>query len=155
MDRWQYLFVLAACLAITAPLELLGAGVYRQAWRTAGAVLPVAAVFVVWDVIAIAAARVDLQPAASSPGSSCPGQMPIEELLFFVVIPLCGLLTYNAVDAILAWVRADPAPSGATSMTGLGYTLPAVLAVLAVVRAGIRGAAHRAVPPCRRTGSRW
>jgi hypothetical protein len=25
--------------------------------------------------------------------------------LFFVVIPLCGLLTYNAVDAILARLR--------------------------------------------------
>ena len=31
--------------------------------------------------------------------------MPIEELLFFVVIPLCGLLTYNAVEVILAWLK--------------------------------------------------
>ncbi len=29
MDRWQYLIVLAACLAITAPLEVFGAGVYK------------------------------------------------------------------------------------------------------------------------------
>ena len=55
MDSWQYLFVLAACLAITAPLEILGTGVYRHAWRTAGAVLPVAAAFVLWDAVAIAA----------------------------------------------------------------------------------------------------
>ncbi len=55
MDHWQYLFVLGACLAITAPLELFGSGVYRQHGRTAGAVLPVAAVFVVWDALAIAA----------------------------------------------------------------------------------------------------
>ena len=27
--------------------------------------------------------------------------MPIEEVLFFMVIPLCGLLTYNAVTAML------------------------------------------------------
>ena len=55
MDRWQYLIVLGACLLITAPLEMFGRGVYRQPRRAAGAVLPVAAVFVVWDAIAIAA----------------------------------------------------------------------------------------------------
>ena len=104
MDRWQYLFVLAACLAITAPLEILGAGVYRQAWRTAGAVLPVAAVFVLWDAIAIAAHVWTYNPRYVS-GIEVPGVMPIEELLFFVVIPLCGLLTYNAVDTILMWLQ--------------------------------------------------
>ena len=55
MDHWQYLIVLGACLLITAPLELFGDGVYRQARRAAFAVLPVAAVFVVWDAVAIAA----------------------------------------------------------------------------------------------------
>ena len=34
---------------------MFGAGVYRQARRAAFAVLPVAAVFVVWDAVAIAA----------------------------------------------------------------------------------------------------
>ena len=104
MDRWQYLVVLAACLAITAPLEMFGAGVYRQAWRTAGAVLPVAAVFVVWDVIAIAAHLWSSTPRYVT-GVALPGRMPIEELLFFVVIPVCGLLTYNAVDNILERLR--------------------------------------------------
>ena len=33
--------------------------------------------------------------------------MPIEELLFFVVIPVCGLLTYNAVEVILTWLKQD------------------------------------------------
>ena len=55
MDRWQYLFVLGACLAITAPLEILGRRCVPAARRTAGAVLPVTAVFVIWDAIAIAA----------------------------------------------------------------------------------------------------
>ena len=30
-------------------------------------------------------------------GLELPASLPIEEVLFFVVIPLCGLLTYNAV----------------------------------------------------------
>src|SRR5215218_32492 len=104
MDRWQYLLVLTACLAITAPLELFGAGVYRQAWRTAAAVLPVAAVFVAWDAIAIAAHIWTYNPRYVT-GLKLPGRLPVEELLFFVVIPLCGLLTYNAVAAILARLR--------------------------------------------------
>jgi lycopene cyclase domain-containing protein len=104
MDRWQYLFVLAACLAITAPLELLGSGVYRQLRRTARAVLPVAAVFVVWDAVAIAADVWKYNPQYIS-GIELPFSMPIEELLFFIVIPLCGLLTYNAVDTILSFVH--------------------------------------------------
>ena len=80
MDRWQYLIVLGACLLITAPLEVLRQGVYRQARRAAFAVLPVAAVFVVWDAVAIARTDVDLQPALrhrhraarpTSPSRSC------------------------------------------------------------------------------------
>ena len=105
MDRWQYLLVLAACLVITAPLEFLGPGVYRYAKRTALAVLPVAAVFVFWDLIAITADVWSYNPQYVT-GLELPGQMPVEELLFFVVIPLCGLLTYNAVDGLLGRVRA-------------------------------------------------
>jgi lycopene cyclase domain-containing protein len=100
MDRWQYLIVLGACLAITLPLEIFSPGVYRQAWRAARAVLPVAAVFVLWDEMAIAAHIWTYNQAYVS-GVDMPFHMPIEEVLFFLVIPLCGLLTYNAVSAIL------------------------------------------------------
>lgn len=100
MDRWNYLLVLAACLAITAPLELFGAGVYRRAWRAAAAILPVAAVFIAWDVLAIIAQVWTYNPAYVT-GIDVAGILPLEELLFFFVIPLCGLLTYNAVDTIL------------------------------------------------------
>ncbi len=104
MDHWQYLLVLAACLAISAPLEFFGAGVYRQIRRTAGAVLPVAVVFVIWDAIAIAAHVWTYNPRYVT-GLRLPGQLPIEELLFFLVIPICGLLTYSAVNAILERLR--------------------------------------------------
>ena len=99
MDRWQYLIVLGACLLITAPLELFGRGVYRQPRRLLGALLPVAAVFLVWDAIAIAADVWSYNPRYIL-GLMLPGDMPLEEVLFFLVIPLCGLLTYSAVDSI-------------------------------------------------------
>jgi lycopene cyclase domain-containing protein len=101
MDKWHYLLVLAACLVITAPLEIFGAGVYRQARRAAAAILPVAAAFVLWDVIAILADVWTYNPKYIT-GIDIAGVMPIEELLFFIVIPLCGLLTYNAVSTILS-----------------------------------------------------
>ena len=104
MDRWQYLIVLGACLLITAPLELFGQGVYRQARRAAFAILPVAVVFVVWDAVAIAAHIWTYNPRYVS-GIELPAHIPVEELLFFIVIPLCGLFTYNAVDTILTCLQ--------------------------------------------------
>jgi lycopene cyclase domain-containing protein len=105
-DRCQYLIVLAACLAITAPLELFGAGVYRQPWRTVRAVLPVALVFLVWDAVAIAADVWTYNPRYIT-GVTIGFGIPLEELLFFIVIPLCGLLTYNAVTAMLNRLKAQ------------------------------------------------
>jgi lycopene cyclase domain-containing protein len=104
MDRWQYLLVLGACLAITAPLEFFGAGVYRRPRRTIRAILPVAAVFLVWDLLAIGADVWTYNPRYLT-GVQLPLRIPLEEALFFVVIPLCGLLTYNAVTTILEMVK--------------------------------------------------
>ncbi|HTX96220.1 MAG TPA: lycopene cyclase domain-containing protein [Mycobacterium sp.] len=99
-DRWQYLLVLAACLAITAPLEMFGRGVYRQPRRLIRAVIPVAALFLIWDEIAVAA-HVWTYNSAYITGVSIPFRVPIEEVLFFLVIPICALLTYNAVSNIV------------------------------------------------------
>ena len=103
MDHWHYLFVLGACLLITAPLELFGRGVYRQPRRLLGALLPVAVVFLVWDVVAIAAGVWWYNPHYLL-GLMLPGDVPLEEVLFFLVVPLCGLLTYSAVSSILSMV---------------------------------------------------
>lgn len=99
-DHWQYLLVLAACLAITAPLEFFGNGVYRQPLRLLRAVLPVAAVFLIWDEVAVAAG-IWTYDARYISGVAVPFRVPVEEVLFFVVIPICALLTYNAVSTIL------------------------------------------------------
>jgi lycopene cyclase domain-containing protein len=99
-DRWQYLIVLGLCLAITAPLEMFGAGVYRQQRRLVRAIVPVAVAFLVWDAVAIAAG-VWTYNGEYLTGIHLAFRVPLEEVLFFVVIPLCALLTYNAVTAIL------------------------------------------------------
>jgi len=99
-EKWQYLIVLGLCLAVTAPLEFFGPGVYRQPRRLVRAVLPVAAAFLVWDTVAIRAGVWTYNDAYIT-AVHLPFRVPIEEALFFVVIPLCALLTYNAVTAIL------------------------------------------------------
>jgi len=99
-DRWQYLIVLGLCLIITAPLEFFGAGVYRRPARLFKAILPVAVLFLAWDAVAIAAG-VWTYNGNYITGIRLPFRLPLEEALFFVVIPVCALLTYNAVTTIL------------------------------------------------------
>ncbi|MGW5718461.1 lycopene cyclase domain-containing protein [Amycolatopsis sp. NPDC003865] len=97
MGRWEYLAVLGACVLVTLPLELAGARAWRRPARLARAVLPVAGVFLVWDALAIAAGAWDFDPAFVT-GLRVPFGIPLEEVLFFVVIPVCGVLTYEAVE---------------------------------------------------------
>ena len=53
-DRYQYLLLMAGCLLITLPLEfLLRARVYRRPRRLLLSLLPVLAIFLVWDVVGI------------------------------------------------------------------------------------------------------
>ena len=107
MDRFQYLIVLGACVAVTLPLELgpsrlgLGARVWRRPRRLAQAVLPVAAVFIVWDLWATHHGTWDFAERYTI-GVRLPGGMAIEELGFFVVVPVCGLLTLVTVRRMLA-----------------------------------------------------
>ncbi len=101
MDRFQYLALMAACLLITLPLELwLSARVYRQPRRLVLAVVPVACVFVAWDLFAIRRDHWTFSPEFTT-GVLLPGGIPLEEVVFFLVIPVCGLLTYEAVGTML------------------------------------------------------
>jgi len=91
-----YLLVLAGCLLGTLPLELfLRVGVYRQWRRLLLTLVPVAAVFVTWDVLAVRAHhwRFDADQVLAPRVLG----LPLEELAFFVVIPLCSVLGYEAV----------------------------------------------------------
>jgi lycopene beta-cyclase len=102
MERWHYALVLAACVAVTLPLELgLGARVYRRPWLVVRALLPVMAVFVIWDLVAYSRG-VWWFDDGHILGPRLLG-LPAEEWLFFVVVPLCVLLTYEAVGNVLRY----------------------------------------------------
>lgn len=101
MDRFQYLLLMGACVLITLPLELgFGARVWRQPRRLALALVPVWALFVVWDLWATATGTWGFSDDYTI-GLTLPGGMAIEELVFFTVIPVCGLLTLETVRKLL------------------------------------------------------
>ena len=96
MDRYQYLAVLAACLVVTLPLEFVfRARVYRRPARLLRALALPVLVFVVWDLVAIARGHWTFAERYVT-GWELPGDLPVEELAFFVVIPVCALLTFEA-----------------------------------------------------------
>ena len=105
--RATYLMVLAVCLLGTLPLELvLHTRVYGRPRRLLLTLLPVVAVFVGWDVLAIRAGHWGYDPRQTTGVRF--GNVPLEEVAFFVVIPICAILTLEAVRAVKGW-RVDDA----------------------------------------------
>ena len=96
MDSLRYLLILAACVALVLPLEFaLHARVLRRPGRLLATLVPVLAIFITWDLIAVAHghwtyhARYILGPHLLG--------LPVEEWLFFIVVPVCALLTFEAL----------------------------------------------------------
>lgn len=110
MRHLVYLGVLAGCLLGTAPLEVvLRTRVYRRPRRLLLTLAPVVAVFTAWDLYAIARHQWAYDPGQTS-GVVLPGRLPLEELLFFVVVPVCAILTLEAVRAVKGWRVGDEPP---------------------------------------------
>ncbi|KTR58246.1 lycopene cyclase domain-containing protein [Rothia kristinae] len=105
MQHGQYLLLLGACLLLTLPLEFVfRARVYRRPLLTLRVIGVVLVLFGAWDVIAYHRGHWTYD-AQYFLGISIPGGVPLEEILFFVAIPLCALLTYGAVGTCLGWLR--------------------------------------------------
>lgn len=113
----EYLLLMGVCVLGTLPLEFwLRARVYRRPFRLLLAVVPAAVVFTTWDAVAIARGHWDFSPAHTT-GVLLPGLVPIEEVVFFLVIPICGLLTYEAVGTVLRGLRERSTKNG-TEVSG-------------------------------------
>ena len=100
MRHLAYLAVLAGCLFSALWLEpVLRVNVLRRGRRLLLTLLPVVAVFVLWDLAAIAAGHWTFDPQQTT-GILLPGGLPIDEVLFFVVVPICAILGFEAVRAV-------------------------------------------------------
>ena len=90
------------CLVLTLPLELVvGARVWRRPGRAFKAIAPAYVVFVAWDVWATDRGIWGFSDRYTL-GPRLPGGLVIEELVFFFVVPMCALLTLDAVRVMRA-----------------------------------------------------
>lgn len=97
MQHLTYLALLVGCLVVTAPLEIvLRVRVYARWRRLLVALIPEFVVFVAWVLYAIAAHHWHYS-ARLTLGVRLPGGIPVEEVLFFLVVPVCALLTYEVL----------------------------------------------------------
>jgi lycopene cyclase domain-containing protein len=109
--------MLGFCLLGTAPLELvLHVGVYRRARRLALTALPVVPVFLAWDLYAVSDGHWTFD-GAQVLGLVLPGGLPVEEVAFFLVVPVVSVLTLEAVRAVRRWPVGD---EGDASFDGPG-----------------------------------
>ncbi|MEO6502239.1 MAG: lycopene cyclase domain-containing protein [Jatrophihabitantaceae bacterium] len=96
MRQLSYAAVLAACVLGTLPLELvLRVRVYARWRRLLAALVPGLVLGVAWDQYAVRSGHWHFDPR-SVIGLDLFG-LPLEEVLFFVVIPICAILTLEAV----------------------------------------------------------
>jgi lycopene cyclase domain-containing protein len=117
VQQLTYLALLVGCLAVTAPLELvLRVRVYARWRRLLLAIAPEFVVFVVWVLYAIAQGHWDYSTTRTL-GVRLPGGIPVEEILFFLVVPVCSVLALEAVRRVTGWDAGYPAeeaePEGA------------------------------------------
>ena len=110
MSRFAYVAVLVFDLVGTGWLEvLLRARVYARWRRLLMTLVPVVAVFCLWDLYAIASGHWTFDVERTL-GVVFPGGLPLDEVLFFVVVPIASLLTLEAVRSVKRWEVGDEAP---------------------------------------------
>lgn len=100
MGRLSYLAIVAFVLAGSLWLEVvLRTRVLRRWRRLLLSLVPVLVLFVAWDAYAIAAGHWTFDPERVT-GSVTVGQVPVDEVAFFVVIPIAAILTLEAVRSV-------------------------------------------------------
>ena len=101
MDRYQYLLRLGALLAVTLPLEFVpGARVWRRPARLVRTLWLPFVLVLAWEEIAVARHHWRYRPRYLT-GWDVPFNLPIEEVVFLAVLPICGLLVFEAMRRLV------------------------------------------------------
>jgi len=111
MSHLGYVAVLLLILLGSLWLELvLRTRVLRRALRLLLALIPTIVVFMAWDAYAIAQGHWDFD-LDQVLGWQVVAGVPVDELLFFIVVPLASILTLEAVRSVRGWTAGDEASS--------------------------------------------
>jgi len=96
----EYALVLAGCLLVTLPLDLVWKLHVYARWRLllrmTAVVVPL---FVAWDAAVARRGWWSYNPRFTLPPRVL--GLPLEEVAFFVVIPVCAVLTWEVVHKVL------------------------------------------------------
>lgn len=112
MERFAYLAVLVAIVLGSGWLEIVvRTRVLRRTRRLLLTLAPVVMVFLVWDAYAIESGHWTFD-ADRVTGVRLPAGIPLEELLFFVVVPFAAILTLEAVRSVRGWRVGDEPTDG-------------------------------------------
>lgn len=107
LGRWSYVAVLVFVLVGSLWLEIaLRTHVLRRWRRLLLSMVAPIVVFVAWDAYAIAAGHWTFA-LDKILGITVIGGVPIDEVLFFVCIPLASILTLEAVRSVKGWPAGD------------------------------------------------
>ncbi|MEO8107067.1 MAG: lycopene cyclase domain-containing protein [Actinomycetes bacterium] len=110
MPRLAYFGVLVFIVVGSGWLEVvMRTNVLRRSRRFVLALAPVLALFLIWDAYAIAAGHWTFDPDRTT-GVTLLGSIPLEELVFFVVVPFAAVLTLEAVRSARGWSVGDEPP---------------------------------------------
>jgi lycopene cyclase domain-containing protein len=99
LQHWPYVAMLALSLAATLPLvPAFRLRVLQQPRRLILAIVAAGSPFLVWDLFATRTGHWWFDATQTLPWRVA--GLPVEELAFFVVIPLVTVLTYEAVRVV-------------------------------------------------------
>lgn len=108
MARYGYLAMLVFTLCGSFWLEVaFKVGVLRRIKRTLLSIVPVAIVFLIWDGYAVSHHHWFFD-SKQILGIYGPFNIPLEEFLFFLIVPIAAIMTIEAVRIVRKhWLMGD------------------------------------------------
>ena len=98
--KFGYLAMITFTVVGSFWLEIfLKVGVLRRIRRVVLSILPISAIFIIWDLYAISRGHWHFD-SEQILGIVSPGGIPFEEILFFTVVPLAAIMTIEAVGVV-------------------------------------------------------
>lgn len=105
MGEWSYMALLAFVLLASGWLEVVfDIRVYRNPKRLFATVALASLPFLVWDAWAISRGHWFFD-SSQMMGVIGPFNIPLEEYLFFLIVPIAAVLTWEGVNAFVALVK--------------------------------------------------
>jgi len=105
VENFGYMAMLAFTVFGSIWLEIfLKTGVLRRWKRALISILPISSLFLIWDAYAIAQGHWFFNRERML-GIYGPFDIPLEEFLFFIVVPLAAILTIEGVTTVKPHLR--------------------------------------------------